>query len=545
MKKLLIIPLLLLSLFSKAQISGFELMPRLSVPSLTYRLWNGGTRHLVLDKDSAALIFASLASPAFIGVPTVPTASPGTNTTQAASTAYVVAAVAGGGGSVSSVFSRTGAVVAASNDYTFAQIGTKPTTISGYGITDFNSTGDARYLQLTGGALTGALTSNNSASFSGNITSTGGSFIASGLTSTGTNVGIGINNRPFTSAGTAIAMAALAVSNSSGVFVGVNITPTYTQTSTAGATDFKINRTETSIGSGSQLLADFQVGSVSKFSIDRIGVVTVGGAISLIQTGGLGFILGVAQSSKPSTPASGSLKSYFDASARPSWIGSNGFAYTFDATANIADAVYTLPSATATLVGTATTQTLTNKTITSSTNTLGGVTMSIGSDAVGDLHVTTTSNVLSKIADIATGAVLTSGGIGVLPSWSTNPNISGSPTTTSQAQYDNSTKISTTAYVDRVKPDNVANQAANYTILTTDWIAGKTNVLRMAVDATSGNVTITFPSAASLTGYVIYVTKIDASVNTVTPTSVIGAGVLVTTNQSLNYYSDGAVWRPQ
>jgi len=37
---------------------------------------------------------------------------------------------------VSSVFGRTGAVVAASNDYTFAQIGTKPTTVSGYGITD-------------------------------------------------------------------------------------------------------------------------------------------------------------------------------------------------------------------------------------------------------------------------------------------------------------------------------------------------------------------------------------------------------------------------
>jgi len=37
---------------------------------------------------------------------------------------------------VSSVFTRTGAVVAAANDYTFAQIGSKPTTISGYGITD-------------------------------------------------------------------------------------------------------------------------------------------------------------------------------------------------------------------------------------------------------------------------------------------------------------------------------------------------------------------------------------------------------------------------
>lgn len=42
----------------------------------------------------------------------------------------------GGGGGVSSVFGRTGAVVAATNDYTFAQIGSKPTTVSGYGITD-------------------------------------------------------------------------------------------------------------------------------------------------------------------------------------------------------------------------------------------------------------------------------------------------------------------------------------------------------------------------------------------------------------------------
>jgi len=37
---------------------------------------------------------------------------------------------------VTSVFGRTGAVVAVSGDYTFAQIGGKPTTLSGYGITD-------------------------------------------------------------------------------------------------------------------------------------------------------------------------------------------------------------------------------------------------------------------------------------------------------------------------------------------------------------------------------------------------------------------------
>lgn len=66
---------------------------------------------------------AALASPTFTGTPAVPTATPGTNTTQAASTAFVTAAVAaGGGGAVSSVFTRTGAVVAASGDYTVAQV---------------------------------------------------------------------------------------------------------------------------------------------------------------------------------------------------------------------------------------------------------------------------------------------------------------------------------------------------------------------------------------------------------------------------------------
>lgn len=45
----------------------------------------------------------------------------------------------GGGGSVDSVFGRTGTVVAAQDDYTFAQLASKPTTLSGYGITDGQS----------------------------------------------------------------------------------------------------------------------------------------------------------------------------------------------------------------------------------------------------------------------------------------------------------------------------------------------------------------------------------------------------------------------
>jgi hypothetical protein len=37
---------------------------------------------------------------------------------------------------VTTVFGRSGAVVAAANDYTFAQLASKPTTLAGYGITD-------------------------------------------------------------------------------------------------------------------------------------------------------------------------------------------------------------------------------------------------------------------------------------------------------------------------------------------------------------------------------------------------------------------------
>lgn len=87
----------------------------------------------------------------------------------------------GGGGAVTSVFTRTGAVVALTGDYaafysvlghdhdsryytetesdaryalvahthTFASLTSKPTTIGGFGITDFNSLGDARWSLLS------------------------------------------------------------------------------------------------------------------------------------------------------------------------------------------------------------------------------------------------------------------------------------------------------------------------------------------------------------------------------------------------------------
>lgn len=53
----------------------------------------------------------------------------------------VIASVAGGGGGVTSIFGRTGIVGPQVGDYTFAQIGSKPTTLAGYGITDAAAAG--------------------------------------------------------------------------------------------------------------------------------------------------------------------------------------------------------------------------------------------------------------------------------------------------------------------------------------------------------------------------------------------------------------------
>ena len=58
---------------------------------------------------------ALLAGPAFTGVPTAPTAAPGTNSTQLATTAFVTAAIAAGGG-VSSFNGRVGAVTFQASD---------------------------------------------------------------------------------------------------------------------------------------------------------------------------------------------------------------------------------------------------------------------------------------------------------------------------------------------------------------------------------------------------------------------------------------------
>lgn len=79
------------------------------------------TSHTHAQSDVTSLtsdlaLKAPLASPTFTGTPAAPTAAPGTNTTQLASTAYVTAAVAaGGGGGGSSIVVKRAQVTSAGN----------------------------------------------------------------------------------------------------------------------------------------------------------------------------------------------------------------------------------------------------------------------------------------------------------------------------------------------------------------------------------------------------------------------------------------------
>jgi hypothetical protein len=80
------------------------------------------------------------------------------------------------------------------------------------------------------------------------------------------------------------------LSSSSGIQYGQTTTPTISQSGTAGYTALLINATESSTGSGTKLLADFQVGGVSKVSIGQNGVLypvqaTTAGAPTYVKGG--------------------------------------------------------------------------------------------------------------------------------------------------------------------------------------------------------------------------------------------------------------------
>ncbi len=96
-------------------------------------------------------------------------------------------------------------------------------------------------------------------------------------------------------------------------------------------------------------------------------------SLVLSGTAGAGYIELANQSVAPGTPSS-AARFYVDSSNRFSWKGTNGYARTFDGTANTASRIYVLPDAAGTIILDSATQALTNKTITAS----GLITASVG-----------------------------------------------------------------------------------------------------------------------------------------------------------------------
>ena len=63
--------------------------------------------------------------------------------------------------------------------------------------------------------------------------------------------------------------------------VNLEMTPVYNQGGSSSSVDFKINRTETAIGSGQHKFVDFLVGSASKFSVDNDGAINATGLVTV------------------------------------------------------------------------------------------------------------------------------------------------------------------------------------------------------------------------------------------------------------------------
>lgn len=90
---------------------------------------------------------------------------------------------------------------------------------------------------------------------------------------TGSGVSMGRNGTTTNTTPVSLS-SATTFGGSSGVQAGAYVAPTINQSSTAGYTGLLVNPTETATGSGAKLLADFQVGGVSKAKIDNTGVIT-------------------------------------------------------------------------------------------------------------------------------------------------------------------------------------------------------------------------------------------------------------------------------
>lgn len=126
----------------------------------------------------------------------------------------------------------------------------------------------------------------------GNLTATGTANVVGGLTvsssagvstinvtdllGTGSGGLLRLSNKAFTSATAGLQVfGGNSISNSSGQFIGVNVVPVISQSGSASYTALVVNPTDSSLGSGTSYIADFQNGGVSRFNVTNTGNVGI------------------------------------------------------------------------------------------------------------------------------------------------------------------------------------------------------------------------------------------------------------------------------
>jgi hypothetical protein len=90
------------------------------------------------------------------------------------------------------------------------------------------------------------------------------------------------------------------------VFSGIN---------SAANTDLLINRTETAVGSGTQLFTDYQVGGVSKYRVTNTGKINSQGIAVTYATGGKGGGIGESKVDGAANTGNGGAPAYTGSSA--------------------------------------------------------------------------------------------------------------------------------------------------------------------------------------------------------------------------------------